>query len=300
LATAEAVHNLTQAKARRRYRVHLRAVCVVFFEGSSGLFVNDGKSSIYVEAANHKILPSTIHAGTWLDIEGVSGGGEYAPIIDGAVLRVIGERPIPAAREVSLDRLSTGVDDGQWISFEGTVKSVTPKPSERGKDFIVTLMVGTGRFEVEVNTEREAQDYSKLVDARVRVRGAASPVFNQRRQLTGILVYSPSLSAIQVLKPAPVDLFSGCGDWPPWRNDLCQRWRARHRSTERKADHTPARGCGGRGGISGTGGIEVFHCERDLQAARYRRPTAAPLHQRQAGFERRLRGRNRPAGRAPH
>ncbi len=208
LATAEAVHNLTQAKARRRYRVHLRAVCVVFFEGSSGLFVNDGKSSIYVEAANHKILPSTIHAGTWLDIEGVSGGGEYAPIIDGAVLRVIGERPIPAAREVSLDRLSTGVDDGQWISFEGTVKSVTPKPSERGKDFIVTLMVGTGRFEVEVNTEREAQDYSKLVDARVRVRGAASPVFNQRRQLTGILVYSPSLSAIQVLKPAPVDLFS--------------------------------------------------------------------------------------------
>jgi len=60
-----------------------------------------------------------------LDIEGVSGPGDFAPVVDRALLRVVGEGTVPPAAR-RLDRLSTGVEDGQWIEIEGTVRSATP------------------------------------------------------------------------------------------------------------------------------------------------------------------------------
>jgi signal transduction histidine kinase/CheY-like chemotaxis protein/HPt (histidine-containing phosphotransfer) domain-containing protein len=203
LTTAAAVHNLLPSQAKRHYPVHLRAVCIVCFTGWHGLFVNDGASGIFVETKNQVLLTAAVHPGTMLDIQGVSGSGEFAPIVDQSTLEIVGERPVPPARMASLDHLSTGIEDGQWIAFEGTVRSAEIR------DSMLSLVVGSGRWQVEVMTtpaNREA--YTRLVDARVQVRGTAGPIFNQRHQLVGVNVYSPSLENIQVLRTAPKDLFS--------------------------------------------------------------------------------------------
>jgi diguanylate cyclase (GGDEF)-like protein len=202
LTTAEAVHNLTPAQAKLHYPVHLRAICTVCFVDWHGFFVNDGVAGVYVETKNHVLLTAAIHAGTYLDIEGVTGPGEYAPVVDQSTLRILGERPLPPAREVSLETISTGVEDGQWVSFEGIVRSVVVG------DPMLTLTVVAGRWQIEVNTPAGKADYSRLIDARVRIRGAAGPVFNHRRQLIGVNSYTPSLDYIQVLDPAPIDPFS--------------------------------------------------------------------------------------------
>jgi diguanylate cyclase (GGDEF)-like protein len=137
-----------------------------------------------------------------LDIEGVTGPGEFAPIVDQSSLRILGDRPLPPARPVSLDRLSTGVEDGQWVAFEGTVRSVVPR------DSMMALGVVAGRWQIEVMTPADGKNFCHLIDARVRIRGAAGPVFNQRHQLIGVNVYSPNLDNIQLLQPAPIDPFS--------------------------------------------------------------------------------------------
>jgi diguanylate cyclase (GGDEF)-like protein len=202
LTTAAAVHGLSPLESKRQYPVHLRAVCVVCFPGWHGFFVNDGSTGVYVETKNQILLTDAIHTGSMLEVEGVTGPGEFSPIVDQASVRVLGEGALPSARHVGLDRLSTGIEDGQWIEVEGTVRSADTSNT------MLTLVVASGQLEVAVMTPRyDEKQYPRLIDARVRVRGTAGPIFNQRRQLIGVNMYTPSLAEFRVLEPAPPDPF---------------------------------------------------------------------------------------------
>lgn len=203
LTTAAAVHGLSPAESKRRYPVHLRAICVVCFPGWHGFFVNDGSTGVFVETKGQVLLTDAIHTGSMLEITGVTGPGEYSPVIDEAVLRVLGEAKVPSARHVSLDRLSTGAEDGQWIEIEGTVRWADTSNT------MLTLILSSGRVQVEVMTPKYSEkQYLRLIDARVSVRGTAGPVFNQRRQLIGVNMYTPRLDEVRVLEPAPADPFA--------------------------------------------------------------------------------------------
>ena len=203
LTTADSVHSLTRSEAELHYPVHLRAVCIVCFAGWHGFFVNDGATSVYVETKNHVLLTAAVHPGTMLDIQGVTGAGEFAPIVDQSSLQVLGNGRIPPALPVSVDELSTGVDDGQWISFDGTVLSAFLR------DSMLVLEVESGRFRVDVMTLPPPEGrFKQLINARVRILGSAGPILSQRRQLIGVSVYVPSLDRIKILRPGPADPFS--------------------------------------------------------------------------------------------
>ena len=205
LTTAKQVHNLTPVESSRQYPVHLRAVCVICFTGWHGFFVHDGESTIYVEAKDDTPLTAATHTGSLLDIEGVTGAGEFAPIVDRSVVRVLGEGPVPPARQVSLDRLSTGVEDGQWIAVDGTVRAVATR------DGMLVLTLASGNLQIEVSTtdpKKPPYSYSRLIDANVRVRGTSGPVFNQRKQIIGVNVYTPNLDYVEVVDPSPADPFA--------------------------------------------------------------------------------------------
>ena len=183
--------------------MRLRAVCVVCFSDWHGFFASDGVTGVYVETKDEVLLGDRIHPGSMLEIEGVSGPGDYAPVVDQAILSVTGEAALPPARRVSLDRLSTGVEDGQWIEIEGTVRSAGISEA------MLILSVASGQLEVEVKTPPvDPARYLGLIDARVRVRGASGPVFNQRRQIIGVNMYTPSLDQVQVLEPTAADPFA--------------------------------------------------------------------------------------------
>jgi len=162
-----------------------------------------------------------IHTGSLLEIQGVSGSREYAPIIDRSSLTVLGEQALPPAQPVGLDRLSTGDEEGQWIAFEGTVHSAEIR------DKMLSLNVASGSVQVEVMTVEQSEEvYNRLIDAKVRVRGTVGPVFNQRRQLIGVNVYSPDLKYI--------DVSSACTRRSVlaahYEGERCVRIRTRHRS----------------------------------------------------------------------
>lgn len=206
LTTTRAAHSLTEKEAARHYPVHLRAVATYYNPccdpRHGSLFVHDATGSLYIDVPSRPILP--IHAGTLLDIQGVTGTGDFAPVAERARIRVIGESQVPAAApRVSLTRLLTGAEDGQWIEVKGLVHTARVLGPN------VTLEVVTDEGSINATTAREkGVDYSRLVDAVVAIQGNEGPIFNHNKQMIGAQLLFPDLAQVKIVQAAPADPFS--------------------------------------------------------------------------------------------
>jgi signal transduction histidine kinase len=201
LESAAAVHNLTPEEARRGYPVKVRLIALAYLPAWRALFAHDGISGIYVELkAEQPVL--AIRPGTRFDVAGFSGPGDFAPIIERPSVTITGHGGLPVPSRVSLERLSTGAEDGQWVEIEGTVRSVDQA------DSMLTLVVARGWSRIGVLTPKTAGiDWQRYLGAFVRVRGTAAPQFNSRRQVIAMNLYTPSLDYFQIIRPA-LDPFS--------------------------------------------------------------------------------------------
>jgi len=201
------VHSLTSEQAARGYPVHLRAV-VTNLDPDSGdgylaLFARDASGGIYVRAGHDSV--ESLRNGSLVDVRGISGPGEYAPIVAEPRIKVIGFSGLPANPErPSMTRLLTGAEDGQWVEVEGIVHSVfegehhTNLKLETADAPITVVMV-----------KEEGQHLSRFIDAEVRIRGNAAPLFDvSRRHMIGANIHCPGLSAVDVVRPAPADPFT--------------------------------------------------------------------------------------------
>ena len=206
LTTAREAHSLSAAESGRGYPVHLVAV-VTYYDSyidprHVAMFVADATAGIYVSIP--KAADLKLHAGTLVDITGVTVPGDFAPMVEGHGVKVIEESHLPVtAPRVSFGRLLTGADDGQWVEIEGLVHSAVTK----GKN--VTLYVAMSDGTIGSTTVEEAgRDYSGLIDATVRIRGSVAPFYTKNRQLTGARLFFPNLTQVTILEPAPADPYA--------------------------------------------------------------------------------------------
>ena len=93
--------------------------------------------------------------------------------------------------------LNGGDQDSQWIEIEGLVR--TARIEEVWDRLVLVMNLDTGDGLVSVRVMDYTGDYAPLVDAMVRVRGACASIYNDRRQLVGIKLISPSLREITVV-----------------------------------------------------------------------------------------------------
>ena len=205
LTTARSAHQLTIPEAGRAYPVHLRAT-VTYYDPyvdprRPALFVSDSSGGIFVALSGFPPVP--LKAGELVEVTGVSGAGDFAPIVDHASARKIGESRLPAtAPHVSLTHMLTGADDGQWVEVEGVVRSV----SHTGENVALNLALSDGY--VGATTVREpGAVYEDLIDARIRLRGNAGPIFNHQRQMSGAHILFPGLATVRVEEAAPAHPF---------------------------------------------------------------------------------------------
>jgi diguanylate cyclase (GGDEF)-like protein len=207
LTTARQAHDLTSEEAARAYPIHLRRAVVTYYDPSIGsgrasLFVHDATGGIYAELAEGSL--KDFPPGTLVDVRGVSGTGEFAPIIAHPQITVIGHAPLPAnPRRESLAYLMNGAADGHWVEVEGLVHSVFEYRHN------VTLQLEMEGKIVPVVMVKEADaNYSALVDAKVRVRASAGPTFNTSLQMIGVRLMCPNLSAIKIIEAPPEDPYT--------------------------------------------------------------------------------------------
>ncbi len=188
-------------EAERGYPVHMRATTLVYCPWFRGMLVHDGHSAVFV-GFRHGAVRGSLRSGSVVEVDGITQPGHFSPLVESSVVKVIGEGSLPAARRVSLDFLATGAEDAQWVETEGTVRTVIAKKDR------VSLMVGLGAARIEVLIASPADSAKNLIDAKVRLRGAAGTFFNHRRQMIGVVLYVPSMSEIKVLQAPPQDAFA--------------------------------------------------------------------------------------------
>jgi diguanylate cyclase (GGDEF)-like protein len=210
LTKARDVHHLSMEEARRGYPVRLHAVATYYASFNDprhndsrhgALFVHDASGSVFVNLSSPP--PNPIVAGTLIEVTGISDAGYFAPIVNGLGVRVVGKSRVPTvAPRVSLNGLLTGKYDAAWIEVEGVVRSVR----EAGRRVNLSIALSDGSL-VASTIREDGADYRPLVDAKITLRGNASPIFNGKRQMTGAQIVFPDLKQVKIEEPATIDPF---------------------------------------------------------------------------------------------
>jgi signal transduction histidine kinase/CheY-like chemotaxis protein len=183
-----AIRGLSIVEARREHPVTVEGIVTFYNPVWSTLFIDDG-TGIYVGGSTN----GNLRAGDRVRVEGRTGPGEFAPIIQSGKITVLSHGPLPNAKPVSYSELLTAQEDSQWIEIEGIIQNITTNEA----NVIFTVGTAAGKFTAE--TPRVAKPPFELVDTKVTLHGVAGSNFNTRRQFKGVTLNVPDLSAIRVL-----------------------------------------------------------------------------------------------------
>jgi diguanylate cyclase (GGDEF)-like protein len=197
LVTAQEVHRLRQAEAARAYPVHLHGVVTYFdpdLNDLPDLFVCDQTGCVFVEFSEQPNLK--LQAGDIVDVSGVSGPGEFAPVIARPVVTRVGHSHLPyRAGKATFAGLQSGSLDGQWVEVEGVVHAAHYTRTN------VTLDLAIDGGSLRASAPREPSvDYDALIDSSIRIRGNMAPVFNWKTQMVGAQLLFPGSREIKVVE----------------------------------------------------------------------------------------------------
>ena len=187
LTTAAEILSLSAEEAAGRIHVLVTGVVTVAEPNWGGkFFVQDSTGGVFVD---NQIDPQPV-LGDLVQVSGISDPGGYAPAIDRAHWKKLGTAPMPEARQVSVERLMSGVEDGQRVEVSGVVRSARPSQIVRTR-MVVELASAGYRFRVFPALPVKV-DPSSLVGATVRVRGTAAASFNQPlRDIVTVIMFVP-------------------------------------------------------------------------------------------------------------
>jgi PAS domain S-box-containing protein len=207
LTTAAQVRQLTPEQADRHYPVKLRGVMTLFDQRAPSAtfrFIQDSTAGVYLfpgEATNIAQLA----AGQDVEVQGVSGKGEFAPIVIMRGFKVLGQGKFPAPKPVSFEELASGREDSQFVEFTGIVRSA--QFDQEAQYYVVDIAGTGGRLKAYIQ-ELPVKHPEDLADSTVRVRGVCATHFNQLGQLFDLRIIAPRPEDLVIEKPAPEDPFA--------------------------------------------------------------------------------------------
>jgi len=193
------VRKLGEAAAAE-FPVRVRAT-VTYYDAAHTLFVQDDTAGIYIQPGASRF---DVKAGQWLELEGFTHAGDYAPVLRNARVRVLEDSTLPAPKYVLPEILFRGQHDSLRVDVAGVVTSVRAGPGGRAE---IELGTTAGRITTHLLLEGTNLPLH-LVDADVRVRGVCGSTFNQRRQFTAPVLYVAATNDIIIERPAPADPFA--------------------------------------------------------------------------------------------
>lgn len=214
LTRVDQIRALSREEAAKALPVRLRGV--VTWQDSDSMpafFLHDGGANIWISrsiAMSRGIWQGggppakDCEVGALVELEGVTDPGGYAPCVLPIRFKRVGSGPLPDARRLPIERLLSGSEDGQRVEVEGVVQEISPV-DEFG-DSKVMVMVGGHPCRVASESGKQL-DPSKLVDARVRVRGMLVPLPNLRAEVAGLRMNVMGAGDFEVIEAPPADPF---------------------------------------------------------------------------------------------
>lgn len=206
LTTVMAVRQLPVARAARALPVQITGVITYDDPIWRQLYFQDQTAGIYVKYSG---AHPELHAGERVTLTGITNPGNYAPVIVAPRFHVLGPAPMPVPIAATSEEATAGLLDSQYVTIVGIVHPL--KFNEQPGHPIITFDLYTSLGQIHVFTSQGQADLSRMrhfEDARVRIQGVFSTVFNSRRQLVGYQMLVSSPEHIQVLEPGVPNLFS--------------------------------------------------------------------------------------------
>jgi two-component system cell cycle sensor histidine kinase/response regulator CckA len=195
------VRALSPEQADLGYPVRVRAVVTYYDPLWKNLFVQDATAGIYANPPEPEV---DLHPGQIVNLTGFTGPGHFAPVVLPSRIVAEAQGELPQPREPSFADLASGKEDSQWVAIPGVVRTA----SLADRQLTLEVALAGGSITVRIPDTDELTTADRLVDAEVRVRGACGAIFNQRRQLLGIRLFTPGLDHVTVIQPAPADSFA--------------------------------------------------------------------------------------------
>jgi signal transduction histidine kinase/CheY-like chemotaxis protein len=191
LTSAAAVHGLSREEAWRGRPVSLEGVITFYKPETQTAFFADRSAGIYVNV--HRVGALRAQAGDHVLLSGISGPGDFAPVVERPSVKVLGRAPLPEPSRLNPEDIFMGRADSQWVELEGIVQNTAPD----GGYAAAQVAWGPHRYRIRMG---EGTIPASWIDARIRVRGACGTIFNSNRQVLGIQLFVPTPDQITVVE----------------------------------------------------------------------------------------------------
>ena len=198
LTTVEQVQNLSRAEAEREYPVRLKGVITsVLTPFMTDFVLQDATRGIYMATGSGN-RPDPPELGDSWEVEGVTGPGNFSPIVLVNKMSRLGMGHLPEPLRPGWDQLMNGSLDAQYVELQGIVTEVQTNA--------IVLLMRDGKLRIEITTDPERLPRSE--NALIRLRGCLFARWNQRtgHVQPGEVWFREAM--IQYDKPAPSDLFA--------------------------------------------------------------------------------------------
>lgn len=201
LTDLRAITALTNAQASLSVPVSFEATVLYYRGYGRELFIQDGDAAIYA------YYPKELHlvAGDRIQVKGVTHES-FRPYIVGSELTLLGHGPLPKPIPATYEQMLRGETDCRLVTVHALIRSADVAPGGAPYTELQVLVDG-GLVNVDVN-DFDRKTIDQLLDAEVEITGAASGIFNDKMEQTGIRIHVQDLKGIRILKRADVDPWS--------------------------------------------------------------------------------------------
>ncbi len=197
ISTVAGVKALSFDMARQALPVSIRGVVTAYVSKNAGAVVQDSTRGVYVDLRE---IPGSepLQHGELCQIEGVTGPGSFSPVVVARRITHLGPSQLPKPLNATWDQLVNGTLDTEYAEIEGVVTAV--------HDRQVVLLVQGGKIALNL-IDFQPEFLVGCENALVRIRGCLFANFNQETHRLGPGSLSVRNSAIDVVQPAPRNLF---------------------------------------------------------------------------------------------
>jgi signal transduction histidine kinase len=188
-------------QARQKVRATLGGVLVHRDPQDLTLVLQDATDAIWIPARSAQGVNQT-RIGQRVLIEGMVSDGNYAPTFIAERIHLLGSTGLPAPKQTEASLLLAGADDCHFVEVSGIVRAVLPWPAAKSSRAMIHLDVAGTRIRV-LTAPDMLESMSRLVDARLRVRGICTLGVNSSGQVLNAQVRISEPTQIEVTQPPP-------------------------------------------------------------------------------------------------
>jgi diguanylate cyclase (GGDEF)-like protein len=196
LTTLREIHALSNEEASHGIPVAFEGSVTYYEDGNVDLFVQEGDAAIYVEA-NPK---AKLQTGDRVLVVGKTRAS-FRPEVKADNLIFLRHGLPPAPVRADFKQLIRAQFDCRRATVRAVVRSANIVLDAGVTNIYLQLLMDGGNIDAEM-IERGPTDLTGLLDAEVELTGAVAGKFDNKNQMTGILMEVPSLSDVKVIRRA--------------------------------------------------------------------------------------------------